>query len=495
MRISFSPPARNRFFIFLLAFFAGFLAFYGLGRSSLDDWDECVYASVTAGMGSVASLSGTYAGGVWLDKPICGIWLHRLGADLFGLNNFGLRSMSSLAFTGAVLLLYLLLKRFYSPLTAFLTAAAFAVCPIFYGPHMARTANLDMYFLFFTVLAFYFYALSWERPRLFWAAGLAAGAAFMTRGYIAALIPLVVWLHWLFTRRGKGAALKFSHFTAAFLLAVLPWHIYSFVLYHDRFLDYYLGYQMWERVAKPIETHGGGGWYYYSYAFSRFSYFFYLFLAAAAYAQVRLFRELRREDLLWTIWFWVFFLALQLTGTKLYWYMTGLIPALFCFIPAALRPLNTGSRTARAAAATLALAYFAIFSAGAVKYIRRVITLPTETVLDYISRRGARPDTILTYPALGRFTGPGAQYHWIDLSGYRVDRLEKASDLAGYCARHDNFILVTDGENYRGLQAVPGATGRAVTIGPLRYHDGWGNPGSAFILDFSGAAAGPRSRG
>jgi len=475
-------------FIIILFSFSIFLSFYNLGKQSLNNWDEGIYAEITAGMEKMPSFSMTYFGADWLQKPFLGFWLHSAGVDLFGLNNFGLRAMSSLFFVGSVLLFYYLLKKFYSKTLSFLISLAFLVCPLFYSVHMIRTADLDVYFLFFTILSFFLYVLSWEKTGLFWLSGLSAGLAFMTRGYSAVLIVLVIGLHYLWLRRSEqGRKLRFLNFFVTFLIIILPWHIYAFIAHHSEFINNYLGYHFWGRITIPLEGHVGDAWFYISYLSNRLFIFIMVFLGAALFVPIKFVRQFKNEDLLWILWFWIFFLSLQVMQTKITWYIAALIPSLFCLLASlsdylALKAKENVIRF-NVVALLLFICYFISFFIYSFDYVWRPIILPVDTFGAYLERRSSEPDAILVLSKLDDLQGPAAKFQWSRIGKYNVIWLKEANEIPTYLKDDTNFVILTDGGSYQELKGIL-PKNRAYSIKLLDYfEDAWGANGVPVILD------------
>jgi len=134
------------------------------------------------------------AGEVYFEKPVLGYWLTALSMKTFGDGAFAVRLPSALATLGTALLLGLLLSRYGGDRRAGPLAAA-ALLTSFLPVALGVTALLDASFsLFLTaVMIFFFLALEAEtRTRAdgwFAAAGAAIGLAFLTKGFLAIVLP------------------------------------------------------------------------------------------------------------------------------------------------------------------------------------------------------------------------------------------------------------------------------------------------------------------
>jgi dolichyl-phosphate-mannose--protein O-mannosyl transferase len=107
--------------------------------------------------------------------PPVGKWLIGVGIKIFGFNEFGWRITAAIVGTLSVGLIYYVAKRLFD---TYLLSCMAALLTIFDGLHLvhSRTALLDIFLMFFILLAFYFVLLS--KP---WWAGFTLGLALATK--------------------------------------------------------------------------------------------------------------------------------------------------------------------------------------------------------------------------------------------------------------------------------------------------------------------------
>jgi len=107
--------------------------------------------------------------------PPVGKWLIGVGIKIFGFNEFGWRITAAIVGTLSVGLIYYVAKRLFD---IYLLSCMAALLTIFDGLHLvhSRTALLDIFLMFFILLAFYFVLLS--KP---WWAGFTLGLALATK--------------------------------------------------------------------------------------------------------------------------------------------------------------------------------------------------------------------------------------------------------------------------------------------------------------------------
>ena len=174
-----------------------------LGSHGLWIPDETRYAQISQGM----LLSGNWVSPHFMDvryfeKPAAGYWMIALGQALFGQNLFGVRFASALSTGLSVLLCYLVARRMWNePLKSFACALLYMSFTVVAAS--AGYANLDPQFTFWvnlSLVALWFALDSTSRGQrlIAWAVlGLACGMGFMTKGFLAWLLPVLIALPWM----------------------------------------------------------------------------------------------------------------------------------------------------------------------------------------------------------------------------------------------------------------------------------------------------------
>lgn len=156
-------------FILLLS---SFLMFWRLGEAHLTNWDEAWYADVARTMVETGNfLTPMWNGLPFLEKPPLFYWLTAISYAMFGDSEFSARFVSGLAGFGTVLLVY----KFAGVSSALILLST----PAFLW--RARTGNLD------SLLTFLIF-VSAIIPRY---RGFASGLAFLTKGFVGFLYPLI----------------------------------------------------------------------------------------------------------------------------------------------------------------------------------------------------------------------------------------------------------------------------------------------------------------
>lgn len=227
--------AKTGYAVLLLSFFL--LSYIlPLGARDLVVPDETRYAEIpremiTGGDWVVPHLNGVR----YFEKPALGYWAHACSLLLFGENNFAVRLPSALAVGLSALLIYVLVRRVSrrkdedGGFTAILAALIFLSCFEVFG--VGNTAVLDSLFSFFltaSITAFYF--ASEEHPgsameKGFLAlAGLSCGLAFLTKGFLAFAVPVMVLVPYLVWQRRYSDLFRMSWLPVlTAILVALPW--------------------------------------------------------------------------------------------------------------------------------------------------------------------------------------------------------------------------------------------------------------------------------
>ncbi len=212
--------------------FLAFAAFYllPLGLHGLWTPDETRYAQVSQEM----LLSGNwvaphYMGIRYFEKPAGGYWLIALGQALFGQNLFGVRIASALTSGLSVALAYLIARRLWNdPRKSFACALLYLSFGLVAG--QAGYSNLDPQFTLWVNLSLValWFALDSTRTRGrlgAWAVlGLACAMGFMTKGFLAWALPVLIALPYMLWQRRVGELLRYGPLAVAVAaLACLPW--------------------------------------------------------------------------------------------------------------------------------------------------------------------------------------------------------------------------------------------------------------------------------
>ncbi|MEJ2452389.1 MAG: phospholipid carrier-dependent glycosyltransferase, partial [Gammaproteobacteria bacterium] len=249
-----SPRAIHAAMILIvLAYIMSYILPLGIRPLSTPDetrYGEIPHEMITTGDWAVPHLVGLR----YFEKPPLGYWLNAVSLKLFGENNFAVRFPTALTAGLSAWFVWLLLIRLGYPQTRALSAAA-----IYLGLTeiliVGTIAVLDTPFTFFItagMVLFYLYAHDPERRRKNYymvACGVAFGLAFLTKGFLAVVLPgMILFVYTLLQKRydllGKSLIMA-----VIAVLTVLPWGI----IIHLREPDFWRYFVVEEHIRRFLE--------------------------------------------------------------------------------------------------------------------------------------------------------------------------------------------------------------------------------------------------
>jgi len=239
-----------------------------LGTHGLWIPDETRYAQISQNM----LLSGNWVSPHFMDvryfeKPVAGYWMIAIGQALFGQNLFGVRFASALSTALSVLLCYLVARRMWNePRKSFACALLYMSLTVIAG--QAGYVNLDPQFTFWvnlSLVALWFAVDSAGRAQRLtaWAVlGLACGMGFMTKGFLAWLLPVLIALPWMLWQKRWRELLVYG--PVAIVVAVivsLPWVLAVHAQEPD-YWRFFFWHEHIRRFAGEDAQHDAPWWYY-----------------------------------------------------------------------------------------------------------------------------------------------------------------------------------------------------------------------------------------
>ena len=174
--------------ITLILGFALTLRLWRLNQPKGYIFDEIYYAKNAASLINDGVELNAQGGAEFVVHPPLGKWLIGLGIKVFGNNEFGWRISAALVGSASVLLIFMITKSLFNSLFLSNTAAALMSLD---GLHlvMSRVALLDIFLMFFILLAFYLIL-----QNNLWLSGVVIGVAGATKWSAFFLIPLLILL-------------------------------------------------------------------------------------------------------------------------------------------------------------------------------------------------------------------------------------------------------------------------------------------------------------
>ena len=203
--------------ISIITLFALLLRLWRLNQPKGYIFDEVYYAkNANSLINHGVELSSTNQAEFIVHPPL-GKWLIGIGIKVFGNNEFGWRISAALIGSAAVVLIYLLaLKLFNSIFLAAISATLLALDGL--NLVMSRVALLDIFLMFFILLATYFLLIN-----QYWLSAIAIGAATGVKWSGAYLIPVFLLISINYVRTGlvKQLAIRITQFIITPILVYL----------------------------------------------------------------------------------------------------------------------------------------------------------------------------------------------------------------------------------------------------------------------------------
>lgn len=305
-----------------------------LGHRPLILPDESRYAEIPRGM--IASdqwMLLRQVGLPYYEKPPLGYWLKAVSISLLGRNNFAVRLPSALAAgLTALAVFFLVLRRRKNTVYAIVAATVYLSCAQVFG--IGTFAVLDSIFALFVCLSMIFYLAADDRDgkeRVFWLvlSGMSCGAAFLTKGFSALVIPaltLFAWHMWEKTYRKLFVGWIIPVLAALVVVAPVAYVLH---LHNPDFWHYFFWTEHIQRFLNPSGgQHKAPIWYFLPvFAIGAMPWIFFLFPIATDVKQRAKIDKMTRYCI---CWFALPFLFFSFCGGKL---ATYILP---CFAPFAI---------------------------------------------------------------------------------------------------------------------------------------------------------------
>ncbi|ARB30223.1 lipid IV(A) 4-amino-4-deoxy-L-arabinosyltransferase [Pseudomonas tolaasii] len=247
-----------------------FAVFYLLPMGLHGLWipDETRYAQISQEMLLSGNwISPHFMGVRYFEKPAAGYWLIAIGQAVFGENLFGVRIASALTTGLSVLLAYLIARRLWNdPRKSFACALLYMSFGLVAG--QAGYSNLDPQFTFWVNLSLValWFALDGRTPKHrlgAWALlGLACGMGFLTKGFLAWLLPVLIAVPYMAWQRRLGELLR--HGPLAILVAALvclPWVLAVHVQEPD-YWRFFFWHEHIRRFSSDNAQHARAWWFF-----------------------------------------------------------------------------------------------------------------------------------------------------------------------------------------------------------------------------------------
>jgi len=293
------------------------------------DWDESLYVQTGKEMFAKNYFwFPVWQGKPWLDKPPFVPFVYGLIVKLFQPvpAEISARIFTLLITIVVLIFVYILyLKTVKEPFLATAITALTAFTPIFV--QRAQVANLDVFLLLGWLGFFIFYNNLWI--------GLLFAMISVFSKSLIGLYPIFIitgyqLLLFCLKKISNKQLIKILKKLAIQLLVTVSWFVLMFFLFGKTFWVQHIVESHFHRVTSSIEFHFGQRTYYFDLAADQFK----LFIWTAALGMAVIIYQLiknKKIDLLPALFLLPWFIFLNLTKTKIFWYFYSAIPQ-FAFL-------------------------------------------------------------------------------------------------------------------------------------------------------------------
>ncbi len=265
----------------------------------------------------------------WVGKPPLLMWLTSVSYQVFGVTNFAARIWVVLFGVLSLFMVYLLGKNLYNAQVGLVSIAVLGSFVTFY--QYSTHIMTDVPLIFFMLASIYYMLLSIENKEatLKYAllSGTFFGLALMTKQLEALLIPAIILVYLLFTRRIRFAVTKrFGLFVGVASAIFIPYIVYNIWL-SKAFWDCFFVYSNVSRITTPLEGHSGDFFFYFQQLFFNEIFWAVMLPFAFAFCIYNIVAKRSRADVLVVGWIFVVFGLFTFAQTKLFWYILPAMPA------------------------------------------------------------------------------------------------------------------------------------------------------------------------
>ena len=244
--------------------------FYLLPLATHGLWipDETRYAQISQEMLLTGKWASPHFMGIrYFEKPAAGYWMIALGQAIFGQNLFGVRFASALSTGLSILLVYLVSRRLWNDPQKTLVSTVLYMSFVSVAA-LGGYANLDPQFTFWvnlTGVALWFcFDTTTRNGRLgAWALlGFACGMGFMTKGFLAWLLPVLIALPYAIWQKRFRELLGYGVVAVVVAILVsLPWAL-AVHLQEPDYWNFFFWHEHIQRFAGEDAQHAEPFWYY-----------------------------------------------------------------------------------------------------------------------------------------------------------------------------------------------------------------------------------------
>lgn len=333
--------------LLIIILVAGVLFLSQLGKETLWDWDECIYAQY----GKEMKQTGNYLTNQWnhilgFEKPPLYALLLQI-PYLFGVNEFNARIISLLSGLLLISVVYVFSKKYFSSGVAII-ASLLLLCSEVFVIYSMR-ANTDLSYSLFIFSAFYFWITSFKKSSNSYWAGVFFALAVMVKGLSIVSFLAAIFVS-LFINYKKDGLLNYFKMIGVLIILILPWHLYQYLTYGSRFVFVYFYENLIKRANNPIEFHVESRLFYFKLLYRElFPWIFFLLSIPLVYilnvkhylSVKKLIKKIQENEVLCIVLICIVvpLIAITRIQTRLPWYAIPLYPFLAIVIAYSIETL------------------------------------------------------------------------------------------------------------------------------------------------------------
>ncbi|MFH0772922.1 MAG: glycosyltransferase family 39 protein [bacterium] len=286
------------------------------------DWDESIYVQLGKEMIQARSLTPLWQGTVWLDKPPLVPFVYGLMTLIPIRNEISMRVLTVFLSVGALSLIYMFVtKHSRSVVVGLMTVIITTYLPSYM--QRSQVVNVDV----FLVIGWFGYALFYKHRWL--------GALFLLIGVLSksllGLYPLgMIFIYeyisfLLHKKKMKNEFYSYIQTLVAHLFIASLWFIWAYITYRQEFIQYHFLDNQFKRITSSIEQHFGQRTFYIDLLVEQMKYAVVPALISIAVLTF-IFIKNKSKDAYFSLLFIPWFLFLNLTKTKIAWYLYPVFP-------------------------------------------------------------------------------------------------------------------------------------------------------------------------
>ena len=286
------------------------------------DWDESIYVQLGKEMIQNRSLTPTWQGKIWLDKPPLVPFVYGLMTLIPVPNEISMRVLTVFLSAAALSLIYFFaVSNSKSVVVGLMTVVITSYLPSYL--QRSQVVNVDV----FLVIGWFGYVLFYKHRWL--------GTLFLLIGvlsksllglYPMGMIFLYECINFLLHRKKMRNSFSLYLRTSAIQFGVASlWFIWAYVVYRQEFIQYHFLDNHFKRITASIEQHFGQRTFYIDLLLDQMKFAVVPALISIVILAIAVIRD-KSKEAYFSFLFLPWFLFLNITRTKISWYLYPVLP-------------------------------------------------------------------------------------------------------------------------------------------------------------------------